>query len=280
MDVVAAGHRPRPARAPPAQRHRRRRPAVHHRGRTGATTRVSTAETLEQAAEMVDYDTFRKEQAAARDEGRLLGIGLGLYVEPSGLAIGSLSSEAATVSIDPERPGAGGHEQRQPRPERRDDRRPGRGRRARRRLRRRHGHPGRHGGGTVRPGHRRQPQRGAVQRGGAARRRPRCAARSSRSPPTRWRRRPRTSRSTADASRWPGTPARGIDRRRGRPHRLHRTRPSCRRAWSMGLEAQARYTPKAPFTWSNSCHACIVRGRRRSPVPSRCCGSSSARTAA
>ena len=25
----------------------------------------------------------------------------------------------------------------------------------------------------------------------------------------------------------------------------------------MGLEAHARYTPNSPFTWSNSCHACI-----------------------
>ncbi len=25
----------------------------------------------------------------------------------------------------------------------------------------------------------------------------------------------------------------------------------------LGLEAQARYTPNSPFTWSNSCHACV-----------------------
>ena len=25
----------------------------------------------------------------------------------------------------------------------------------------------------------------------------------------------------------------------------------------MGLEAQARYTPSSPITWSNSCHACV-----------------------
>ena len=25
----------------------------------------------------------------------------------------------------------------------------------------------------------------------------------------------------------------------------------------MGLEEKARYTPNAPFTWSNSCHACL-----------------------
>jgi carbon-monoxide dehydrogenase large subunit len=60
---------------------------------------LSAAETLEQAAELIGYNTFRKEQAAAREEGRLLGIGLSLYVEPSGLAVGSLSSEGATVTV-------------------------------------------------------------------------------------------------------------------------------------------------------------------------------------
>src|SRR5918996_4001781 len=25
----------------------------------------------------------------------------------------------------------------------------------------------------------------------------------------------------------------------------------------MGLEEKARFTPNAPFTWSNSCHACV-----------------------
>jgi carbon-monoxide dehydrogenase large subunit len=60
---------------------------------------VSISASLEQAADMVDYETFRAEQAAARDEGRLLGLGFGLYVEPSGLAVGSLASEAAIVSI-------------------------------------------------------------------------------------------------------------------------------------------------------------------------------------
>ena len=60
---------------------------------------VSAAATLEQAADMIGYDTFRDEQATAREEGRLVGIGLSLYVEPSGLAIGSLSSEGAHVSV-------------------------------------------------------------------------------------------------------------------------------------------------------------------------------------
>jgi aerobic carbon-monoxide dehydrogenase large subunit len=67
---------------------------------------VSIAQSLEQAVAMVDYDAFRKEQAEAREQGRLLGLGLGLYVEPSGIAMGTLASEAAVVSI-----GVNGHVQ-------------------------------------------------------------------------------------------------------------------------------------------------------------------------
>jgi carbon-monoxide dehydrogenase large subunit len=60
---------------------------------------VSSSATLEQAAEVLGYPGLRAEQQRARADGRLLGIGLSLYVEPSGLAIGSLSSEAATVAV-------------------------------------------------------------------------------------------------------------------------------------------------------------------------------------
>ncbi len=61
---------------------------------------VSIAGSLEQAAAMIGYDEVRAEQARAREEeGRLLGVGFGLYVEPSGLAMGNMSSEGAIVSI-------------------------------------------------------------------------------------------------------------------------------------------------------------------------------------
>ncbi len=47
---------------------------------------VSPAETLEQAAAIIDYDAFRAEQRRAfEEEGRLLGIGIGLYVEPTSM---------------------------------------------------------------------------------------------------------------------------------------------------------------------------------------------------
>ena len=158
----------------------RSRPAVHDGRGTGLRRGLDRRQSLEQAAAMIDYDAFRAEQAAARaEEGRLLGIGLGLYVEPSGLAMGSLAERGGDRQHRRERPGAGADEQRQPRPEPGDDDRPGRRRRARRRHRRRHGHPGRHRGDAVRAGHRRQPQRRARQRrrhrGGRAGAQPRCS---------------------------------------------------------------------------------------------------------
>lgn len=62
--------------------------------------RISPAETLEQAAALIGYEDFRREQAAAREAGRYLGIGLGLYVEPSQTS-GSMASEGAILRIDP-----------------------------------------------------------------------------------------------------------------------------------------------------------------------------------
>ncbi len=61
---------------------------------------VSPEECLEQAAELIGYDQFRKEQEAARTEGRLLGIGLSLYIEPQPGG-GDLGSDAATIRIEP-----------------------------------------------------------------------------------------------------------------------------------------------------------------------------------
>jgi aerobic carbon-monoxide dehydrogenase large subunit len=51
--------------------------------------------TLEAALEKADYDSFPARQAAAREEGRLLGIGMGCYVEGTGLG----PFEGATVRV-------------------------------------------------------------------------------------------------------------------------------------------------------------------------------------
>jgi carbon-monoxide dehydrogenase large subunit len=62
---------------------------------------ISPYETLEQALEILDYDAFRKEQAAARDDGRYLGVGISCYVEPSTPGFGYYGTEAATIRIEP-----------------------------------------------------------------------------------------------------------------------------------------------------------------------------------
>ena len=61
---------------------------------------VSPAETLEQAAELIGYQQFRRDQEQARAAGRLLGIGLSLYVEPQ-FGFGILGTEAATIRVEP-----------------------------------------------------------------------------------------------------------------------------------------------------------------------------------
>jgi carbon-monoxide dehydrogenase large subunit len=61
---------------------------------------VSPAETLEQAAELIGYEQFRKDQEAARAEGRLLGLGLSLYIEPQPGG-GDLGADAATIRVEP-----------------------------------------------------------------------------------------------------------------------------------------------------------------------------------
>jgi carbon-monoxide dehydrogenase large subunit len=53
--------------------------------------------TLTRALEMVDYDAFRERQAAARAEGRYLGVGLSCYVEACGSAPGRLESGVVRV---------------------------------------------------------------------------------------------------------------------------------------------------------------------------------------
>jgi carbon-monoxide dehydrogenase large subunit len=64
---------------------------------------ISPADTLEQAASMIDYDGFRAEQRRAFEaEGRLLGIGMSLYVEPCAMGVMEpLGTETATVRVQP-----------------------------------------------------------------------------------------------------------------------------------------------------------------------------------
>jgi carbon-monoxide dehydrogenase large subunit len=61
---------------------------------------ITPTETLDQIVDMIDVAAFRKQQEAARDEGRLIGLGVSTYVEPSAIAFGVLSSDPAVLTMD------------------------------------------------------------------------------------------------------------------------------------------------------------------------------------
>jgi aerobic carbon-monoxide dehydrogenase large subunit len=63
-------------------------------------TEITPLETLEQALTILDYDSFRAEQAAARAEGRLLGLGCCVYVEPTSMSAPTLATEGATIRVE------------------------------------------------------------------------------------------------------------------------------------------------------------------------------------
>jgi carbon-monoxide dehydrogenase large subunit len=60
---------------------------------------MTAAANLEQAAEMVGYEAFRDQQRAWREEGRLVGIGVSLFPEPTGMAFAWMSTDSAIVRI-------------------------------------------------------------------------------------------------------------------------------------------------------------------------------------
>jgi aerobic carbon-monoxide dehydrogenase large subunit len=62
---------------------------------------MSPREVFEAALEKLDYDAFRRDQAAARTAGRLLGVGTSSYVEPTATGMGFYGSEGATIRIEP-----------------------------------------------------------------------------------------------------------------------------------------------------------------------------------
>ncbi len=62
---------------------------------------ATPTETLDQVLTMLDVEAFRAEQAEALAAGRLRGLGIASYVEPSAIAFGILSTDVASISMDP-----------------------------------------------------------------------------------------------------------------------------------------------------------------------------------
>ena len=64
-------------------------------------TDITPLETFEMALEAIDYEEFRRTQATARAEGRLLGVGTASYVEPTASGMPHHGSEGATIRVEP-----------------------------------------------------------------------------------------------------------------------------------------------------------------------------------
>jgi carbon-monoxide dehydrogenase large subunit len=62
---------------------------------------VSPLESFEQALALLDYEGFRREQAAARADGRHLGVGTCTFIEPTTPGYGVYGTEGATIRIEP-----------------------------------------------------------------------------------------------------------------------------------------------------------------------------------
>jgi carbon-monoxide dehydrogenase large subunit len=63
---------------------------------------ITPADCLEALAAKIDIPAFRREQAAARKEGRYLGLGLATYIEPTGgSGLSVLASDVAQIRIEP-----------------------------------------------------------------------------------------------------------------------------------------------------------------------------------
>lgn len=61
---------------------------------------VTCAETLDQAAEILGYEGLRAQQAQWRAEGRLVGIGMALFAEPSAITHGYMTTDAASIRVN------------------------------------------------------------------------------------------------------------------------------------------------------------------------------------
>jgi carbon-monoxide dehydrogenase large subunit len=64
-----------------------------------AYDQLTALECLEKAAEVIEYDKLREQQAQWRAEGRYVGIGVSLFPEPTAMAFGWMSTDAAVIKI-------------------------------------------------------------------------------------------------------------------------------------------------------------------------------------
>ncbi len=61
---------------------------------------VAPADTFEQAVKILDHEGFRKQQRDALAQGRYIGLGFSAYIEPTAGAVGNLATEGATIRME------------------------------------------------------------------------------------------------------------------------------------------------------------------------------------
>ena len=243
VDVVARAIGHRPARAAAPQRGPARRPALHDGRRAWSLENVSPAETLDQAAEAIDYAGFRRAAGRGLPTGRCSASASpstssrrrAWARSPTSRRTSACSPTAASTCIL----GSG-----RARPGARDDDRAARRRAPRRRHRRRHRAPGRH---RVAPRSGPAPAAAAAARCSARRSAgvaPSYGTRRSPSPPTcsRPRRGPRPSSDGVISVA--GTPQASVTLAAGGRAPPTSTRRSLPAGIEPGLEVMNRY--KAP----------------------------------
>ena len=218
---------------------------------------ITPRETLEQALAMLDLDAFRRMQAAARADGRLVGLGVSVYVEPTSMRSPTLATEAATLRIEASGRavaflGTTSHGQSVETTmaqiiadELGLD------------VRRHHRRPGRHAVDALGTRDRWQPhrRRGRWRGPGGVACRARQGARRRRAISSRPR--PAISRSSAGRCSWPAHRP-GPSRVADVAARAYRFADQLAPSVGAGLEATVRFRPRSFPTWSNAAHVCVV----------------------
>ncbi len=231
-------------------------------------TEITPLETLDQALEMLDYEAFRKEQAEARAEGRYLGLGICVYVEPTSMGGPTLHTEGCTVRVESSGKRHGLPRHHVTRPERGDHDGAGRRRHARRRRT------------TTSPSCRptRNPRPTVPAPVGVAPQSSRVAPRAGNPRSARqgaagrgahdggFARRPRARREHGLGS---GHAVEVDDVARDRARSRTSTPTRCPPSISSGLEATVRFRPNRFPTWSNATHVCVVEIDPDTWLPSR-----------
>ena len=280
IDVRRPAGRARPDRAPPEEPAARRRAPVHHPGRRGVAGDHAARDARAGARRCSTSTRSEPSRPRPAPTGRLLGLGVSVLrrADLHGRAdVGD--RRAATIRVESSGQGRGLSWARR------------RTARASRRRWPRSSPTPSASTTTTSPSSRPTPSRrptapapvAAGRRSSPAGAAPRRVGRrarqgAGRSPPTRWRPAPTTSRSATASSRCSGTPRRSMTLRELATV-AYRTAETLPPELDAGLEATVRFRPSRFPTWSNATHVCVVEIDADDVAAPRSCATSCPRTA-